>query len=492
MSRLTVTLEPTSAGLLVEWELEPVELANGEVVALLPHAIAGAPVIELAAEELQARDAIGPVLLGYDEEVSDQGASVRTWRASRATTGPVSVSYLARPVEVEPIAGRPPVDLRREGEGLSGAIKGFLAQPAVEHVGDVRLRWRQPMEGTSTSGWWCVTSLGELSSRDTQPGRNPGRNPDRQPDFQTSREARCGDLETLRDTFVMAGDLARTNHRDGPVSMWWLTATPDESSSFTQMLRRIYDAMADTFEGERSPYRVFLRASPFGGSAASAHQVSFVMTVSIDAPPEAKLLHETLSHELVHEWVRLDGDDVEVAWLNEGVADYYGLLVPLREHQIDAATFAEQVNRASVTAYAGPLRHLTGAEAHALYWSDLRAHRLLYARGMFYLADLDARLREATGGERCVDDLVKSLRQMQAGGRAAGRDEWCAMATELLGPDEAQKFEAAADGRARLGARTFSPELQQQTVDVTVLEETCAIPRWRPRDIESVRDEALG
>ncbi|MDQ3165537.1 MAG: hypothetical protein M3Q17_05150 [Actinomycetota bacterium] len=365
--------------------------------------------------------------------------------------GLVEVSYLARPILDEPRPATPPLELRREGIGFSGAAKCFLVLPPGPEDLTFELRWEQPSGGDAAENWMTVSSLGEGSGSD---GELAGMG-----------------LELLGDTYVMCGDLAERHYRDGQMSTWWLTPPGFDVKAFTAQLGKTYEVMSKAFDAPAHPYRVFLRAHPHRGANASAHPASFVMAMNPANPLEESKLYETIAHELVHEWLRLDGPDEEVTWFVEGAADYYSLVLPLREGILDEDAFLHAINLESRTGYANPRRHLTLQEASHLFFSDFFAHWLPYVRGMFYLADLDARLRDATSGERSVDDIVRDVVRRRRDGERIGISEWCARVQEILPGDERQVLEALVfTGVRRPGPGTFAPRFEMTEDHAPVLE----------------------
>lgn len=150
-------------------------------------------------------------------------------------------------------------------------------------------------------GWMAVSSLGEGDGRE---GELAGQG-----------------LELLGDIYVMCGDLVDRHHREGQLSVWWLMPPGIDVNAFTSRLGTTYQLMSDAFDASAHPYRVFMRAHPHRGGNASAHPASFVMAMnSADQLDEASV-YETLAHELVHEWLHLDGPVEDVTWFVEGAAD---------------------------------------------------------------------------------------------------------------------------------------------------------------------------
>jgi predicted metalloprotease with PDZ domain len=447
--RVSLGVEPD--GVPVGWRLDGVSFEAGEPFAMLPLSIAGAPTLELGDDALAAADDAGGLRLVRSVEDDGDGDPVHLWRIGRASVGPVEVTYLARPDTDEPRPATPPIELRREGAGLSGALKCFLVLPVGREDLPFELRWEEQEEGDFAAAWTFVSSLGE----------GPGR------DGELSGTG----LELLGDTYVMCGDLATSHHRDGPMSTWWLTPPGLDVEAFTARLGTTYDVMATAFDAPAHAYRVFLRTHPHRGANASAHPASFVMAMNPADMLEESKVYETIAHELVHEWLRLDGPVDEVTWFVEGAADYYSLVLPLRQGILEEDAFLRAVNHEARTGYANPRRHLTLKEASPLFFSDFLAHRLPYVRGMFYLADLDARLRDATSDARSVDDVVRDVVRRRREGHLIGVGEWCALVDEVLPGDERLVLDALVfTGVRRPGPGTFGPRFELTEVHVPVLD----------------------
>jgi predicted metalloprotease with PDZ domain len=443
MAHLVVTLAPVTASIQVTWRLDGVAVDAGEPLAQLPSSIAGAPTLGLGDDAVVATDQQGPLPLVSGLREDDDGDRLHVWTVTRSTVGPVSLAYLAEPDADEPRAATPPLELRREADGLVGALKCFLLLPPGQEAATFELRW------INSDGSMFVSSLGESRSDDTV--------------------LTGSGLERLGDTYVMWGDLADRHLRDGELSIWWLTDPGIDLEAFAARLGTTYRLMADTFDAPAHAYRVFLRTHPHRGVNGSAHPASFVMGLNPDRPLDPGSLYETLAHELVHEWLRLDGPVEDVTWFSEGAADYYSLVVPFRAGLIDETAFLAAVDLESRECYANPRRHLTIREAQRLFFTDFLAHRLPYTRGLFYLADLDSRLRRETSDDRCVDDVVREVVRRRRAGERVGLAEWCAAVEDVLSSAEWPVLEAMVfTGTGRPGDGCFGPRFAQETVDVPV------------------------
>jgi len=432
----------------VAWHWSEVTVAAGEPIGQIPLQIAGASTVDLDGDDLVAVDDSGRVDLGFGLEEDPDYGRVRRWRATRATTGPLRVTHRAPFPETEPRPATAPLELRSEGAGFSGAIKCFVVLPPGPDDLEFELNWEGSACDEATI---LVSSLGEAEAGGA-PITGAG-------------------LERLADTYVMGGALDARHHRHGDVTMWWLTPPGLDVPTFSERLGETYEILAREFAAPAHPYRVFLRTHPHRGASASAHPASFVMAMNPAQPLDEPKLYETLAHELVHEWLRLDGPDDEVTWFVEGSADYYSLVLPLREGLLDDEAFLRAVNLEARMGYASPRRHLSLAEAAHNYFSDVLAHRLPYVRGMFYLADLDARLRRATSGWRGVDDIVRDVIRLRRQGQRVGLVEWCLLLDDLLPGDERQILDAMVfAGTGRPGIDAFAPRFELTIVEVPVLD----------------------
>jgi len=276
-------------------------------------------------------------------------------------------------------------------------------------------------------------------------------------------------LELLGDSYFMGGDLRDHHLREGQLSTWWLTPPGIDVDAFSARLGATYDLMSRTFGAPARPYRVFLRAHTHRGANASAHPASFVMAMNPSKPLDVGSLYETLAHELVHEWLHLDGSYDEKTWFVEGSADYYSLVLPLRAGLLDEAAFLVAVNFEARECYANPQRGLSIQQAHQFFFSDYMAHRLPYARGMFYIADLDGRLRRETSQGVGVDDLVRGVVRDRSAGDRIGIEGWCARVEEhLRSPEMPHLDDLVLTGSRRPSEDAFGSQFEMETVDVPV------------------------
>ena len=396
MRSLTLMLEVTGYGLRVAYRLDGVQFAAGAVVAQLPEHVAGAPAIRLDEADLEVADDEGPVPLRVESP------AVR-WCAGRATRGPVRVAYPARArvVDASSGGGHAPIDLRFEAGGVTGQGRAFLALPPLEGPWDLDVRWAGV----------CSLGAGDLVLDATS-------------------------LEALLDCHYMAGEVTTVGH---PVAVHYLTRPGFDVDAFADRTARAHQALASTFQESPPPFRVFLRRNPYRGMNGTALTHSFVVGWNEHTVDSVERLDAFIDHELVHEWVQLDGEYEDGVWLNDGLADYYGIVLPFRAGLVSEATFLSRVNLQARLGYASPYRGRPLSELAPLYWTDFRAQQEPYYRGFFYLARVDFAMR-AHG--RTLDDLVRQFRARRLSGELVRTGEWQAMVTAELG----QEGERLLDG----------------------------------------------
>ncbi|MEH3158515.1 MAG: hypothetical protein PGN08_05980 [Sphingomonas taxi] len=126
----------------------------------------------------------------------------------------------------------------------------------------------------------------------------------------------------------------------------------------------------------------------------------------------------TLAHEMFHTFQPfIEGPSgLESSWFGEGLATFYQRRLPLRFGLIGPDDFVRDLNFHAGRYYTSAMASVPNAEVPKRFWADTRIRTLPYDRGMLYFADLDDRLRKASGRQAVA-------RHADAGdaGAAAGR-----------------------------------------------------------------------
>ncbi|MGW2056810.1 M61 family metallopeptidase [Streptomyces sp. NPDC001840] len=413
-------LDGPRSGINVSYNLAGVNFPSDSVVCRLPRTIVGVPGAEITG--LRITDDRGPV--HFTEEVGESNSSFtyRNWAIARATSGDVRVEYFAPVRAVDAgTANGPLFDLRFESVGIDGAGITFLALPETTLEHDITLRWALSRVPATTR---AVSSLGEGTVVTT------------------------AKLERLTSSFYMAGQVSSWPESDAPRSavMYWLTAPSFDTAAVARHVDRIYGAMSDLFADREPGYRVFVRKHPYQGDGGTGFWRSFAFGYGPDQAPTVDSLSALLAHETAHTWPRMDGRHGETAWYSEGTAEYYSLIVPYRKGIIPAEEFLRLLNEKIREYCTNPLHTLSNDAAEQLFWTDSRAQRIPYGRGLIYLLNVNAQLLAHSGGTRCLDDLVLEVLNRHRTGVTVDVQDWVDLVVRELGEQGRTDFEAMVSG----------------------------------------------
>jgi hypothetical protein len=364
---------------------EATESGNVDVTMTVPamEVPAGEPIVSLsvmapgmrtpqAVSDLILTDALGPAPL-----VADRGDGEDRWCSTRAVKGDVVVHYRLPIQNTPPLSGGPPINLRIDGDGFSGAGSMLLMQPKVSSPYRIAIRWDVSAMGPGTEG---VTSYGDGDV-----------------------ELSTGSVQRLDETFFMAGHPKRyTPTPEGAFSAVWLGDPGFDPRPAMQWTGELHKWMSRFFKDKAEPpYRVFLRFNPMnaGGGAAFTH--SFLVTYGAGVTGDS--LQSILGHEMVHTWTENDLGK----WYNEGNAVHYQALLSWRGRLISTDAFLRDLNLTASRYYTNPLIGTPDDQILSRFWQDTRIRVLPYDRGAMYFAVLDGMIRRASGGKRSVDDLIQ-------------------------------------------------------------------------------------
>ncbi|MEU5031799.1 hypothetical protein [Streptomyces milbemycinicus] len=449
---ITITLEPqvtggAATGVGVSYVLCGVDLAEGDTLCRLPEIVVGVDGARVADEGVRASDEAGPLKLVHHKDEATPAYTYRRWQTNRATQGDITVEYFAPVRVVTPATTNGPLfDLRVEGQGISGGGVTFLALPEHEGDFDTEVGWDLRQLPPGSRG---VTSHGEGTVR------------------------RTATLESLTYTFYIAGGIGSyPAEPDGTFGMLWLSEPKFDAVDVGAHIKRLYDEMCAFFREPAPGYRVFVRKHPFPGNGGSAFPGSrgFMFGWSEAEQQSTEALKRLLAHETVHNWPFLQGEPADISWYTEGTAEYYSLVLPHRSGVIDDNTFLELLNARAHGYYGNPLQTLTNDEAATRYWGDWRAQKVPYGRGLFYLIDLDHKIRRTSQRRRGVDDLVLDVLERQRAGQHVTTEDWVAMVVEELGEAGRLDFKAMTAGQWILpDLDCLGPRFVAQEVDIRQL-----------------------
>ncbi|WP_084396546.1 M61 family metallopeptidase [Henriciella aquimarina] len=369
---------------------------------------------------LEVSDANGPVTFATedDEPVPGGYPYFRHWTATREVTFPVEISYRAL-IQPEGSPGGPAFGIRPSAGGISGAGAGFMIVPSNAASTQSVLAWDLSEFDAPSVG---VTTFGEGKSRVDGPPAN------------------------IMQGWYMAGP---TGHypediTQGDFHAYWLGDFPFDEYEEMAFTAKMYDYFETYFDHlDPAPeYRVFMRllqTPPYGGGTALAN--SFMLSrgpVTPEEDSDYRDIRSVFVHELLHQWVGfVEGGSIDENWFSEGLTTYYQYTLPFRAGEISFDDYLEGLNRLSRNFYTNKARDWSISEIKEVGFGDGEIRHVPYQRGALYFADLDSRLRAASGGAHGLHDFMsKVFRQRESGEISLTPDKWRALVSAATGEDE--------------------------------------------------------
>lgn len=352
--------------------------------------------------DLHVSDASGPLPMNGPVNRHDGAHDYQIWEPARMPSGPITVSYRV------PVASRdrkhgPQEDLQQAGKGISGAYISFLLLPMVDRVQyDAKMHWHMKQ------GERAVTSYGIDDYAGT---------------FTTA---------SFADTLFLAGDVSEYS----PVSkdpahgmhVYTLGMPADSFADLGQWAAKAYAAERTAFKTQGDiPYRFLVRSFEGGGtySGRGGHS-SFLLYMRPGYDANDKALRRIVAHEMVHSLTRLFGIDAASDaddWYAEGIAEYFSAIVPYRAGLYTNAEYLDLVSKESEAYYSSPDRSIPNSAIADVMWKSPKGWLIPYTRGMFYFADLDAKLKQHKLPIRALD-LVNELSDIVDSGTPTSTDTW--------------------------------------------------------------------
>lgn len=376
-------------------------------------------------QDLEVSDPTGTVPLTVHDDPVDPGGFpfYRHWRAERAVTDPVVVTYLSFPQSTPPVVG-PQFAFRAHGGGISTAGSGFLALPEDLGGAAIRLHWDL---SDLPAGSISASTFGE---GDLELNDSP---------------------EVLTQGYFMVGPLGR--YASGAVpgfAAYWLGQPPFDPSKEMEWAANSFKYQREFF-GDKSgaPYRVFIRALPgtTRGGGGTALQNSFMLaTQTGDGDPSVEGPRETIAHEMGHMFVGDVAENSSGPWFAEGLTVFYTRLLLLRSGLEPVSAYERSVNSTARAYFASPYRNASADSLNRLGFSvgvgAGSAQNVPYTRGSLYFATVDYKIREASGGKRKLDDVLLPLFERRREGNPFDVATLVADLQEEYGPSARTDFES--------------------------------------------------
>jgi hypothetical protein len=336
------------------------------------------------------------------------------WRSTRAVKGDVTISYRLSLDNTPPLAGGPPIGLRIDGDGFSGAGDRVVMTPGDNKPYVTRIVWDLSAMGPGAKG---VSSHGD------------------------------GDLDVpfgpvgdrMNRTWLMAGHM--DSETLGAFSAVWTGKPAFDPHPAMQWTAKLHKAMSVFFKDKTEPpYRVFLRFNPMnaGGGAAMTH--SFIVTYGAGVTGDS--IKSILGHEMTHTWTSTGIGK----WYDEGNAVYYQALLPWRAGLMSTDEFLQDLNETASRYYTNAMRSTPEAEVVPKFWEDTRIRVLPYDRGALYFAVLNGKVKKASGGKRSIDDLIQTMIEKARQGQPTTEEVWLDLLKKEIGADGAKVHQSMLAG----------------------------------------------
>ena len=370
------------------------------------------------AGELRVSDEEGAVPLRTSFS-SPYPYELKHWILERSLCGKTEISYFVSPRVLKPedICG-PYFDLRWEDGGVNGAGLSFLMNIGEKERGRIRLCWDLSAMPAGSRG---VCTFGEGTV-----------------EYE-------GSPEQLRQCYYAAGKLHSIEK--GEFGFYWLTEPSFDMAAIAEYTRTLFEGMQKFFHDTDPVYRIFVRKDPFPTSGGTALRRSYMFGWNDTQPVSVTEKQNILAHEMVHNWPHLNDEPYgSTTWYSEGTAEYYSILLPLRLGLTDRETARKEIQKRTDAYYTNPTRQMENMEAARICWKDRRAQRISYGRGLFFLANTDVKIRNATEGEKNLDDVVLAILEKAEKGAKLGNQVLLGTVQEISGLDLSEDWERMRTG----------------------------------------------
>jgi len=420
MSACRVTLTPFSDGaqiekVLVRYELDDLSVSAGQELFRAQLNTVSVPGAE--PRDMAVQDANGPVAC-ETKETNPYPILYRHWSAKRDTAGPVTIQYTVVPCEGLK-SGRhgPYFQFAREAGGVNGPGLAFLID-LPGWTGSVSLHWDLSHLPKGSRGV-CTWGEGDV--------------------------AKEGSLDLLRQIYYAFGPVQALT--EGDFGFYWLTEPAFDVVALADFTRKLFGIMQGFFRDDQKVYRIFMRRDFTETSGGTALERSYMFGWNDHQPVSAAEKQNLLAHEMVHNWPHLHDEPYGVTtWYAEGTAEYYSIMIPLRYGLITKELALSEIQKRTDGYYTNPTRHLSNMEAAIICWQDRRAQRLAYGRGIFFLANTDAKILRATNGQKSIDDVVLDILEQGRKGAVLGNEVFLEAVKRIGGVDVTEDWRAMHEG----------------------------------------------
>uniref|UniRef100_L2GHF6 Peptidase m61 domain-containing protein n=2 Tax=Colletotrichum fructicola (strain Nara gc5) TaxID=1213859 RepID=L2GHF6_COLFN len=411
---------------------------SNETLVVLPKTIASVASAQYGASGLTASDKTGALPLDFQEVAQGPfGLPTQQWTPKRATEGPVSIEFTAKPasVNVSALPG-PHFDLRNATGGLTGSMWALVPvpNPLSGDNYNITVSWNISAEQSAAYTW--ADGVGPHSHNSVGP------------------------VTRLTQTYFIVGDVkgypSMPTSPDGKFGIYWLEKTPFDIEQVGQYLQNLLSYSTKFWQDNSTdPYRVFIRineeqrAGSVGtGAGGTALLRSFLFGYNRDAGLAQDRVITLLAHEMTHNWTPWSsGTNAEQSRYNEGGAEFWSLRLLWRAGMLTTDQYLNEMNTRAVEYYTNPTVNFTDEKAQEVAWEIRDAQRIPYGRGMLHFANIDAQMRAKYNGTQKLDNLaIPFLQTCQLNGNCGG-GEWFPLLKSSLGQEAVDDWNKVTSGQ---------------------------------------------
>ncbi|KAF6805743.1 peptidase m61 domain-containing protein [Colletotrichum sojae] len=416
--------------------------AANETVALIPTTIASIRTAQYGANDIIATDDEGIVSLTMREIPSGPfGLPSRSWVAQRATRGPVTFSFTASPVVVDPsVLPGPLFDIRKGPGGLTGSMWSLVPVPNPMSTTEYNITVSWDIPDIQAAAFTWADGQGSHSHSFT------------------------GTVTELLQTFFIVGEVdslpamsSTGRGGNGSFGMYWLQQQPPpfDTAKVSSFLETLLAYSTEFWSDESDqPYRVFIRVNEDLGSSSrtigaggTALLRSFTVGYYNAGGVEAGQLRTLLAHEMTHNWTPwISGTTAEQSRYNEGSAEYWSLRLLWRAGLLTSYEYLDEMNTRAYNYYTNSAVNLSDSAAQDVAWQIRDAQRIPYGRGMLHLTNIDARIRAATNGTESLDGLAQEYVRKCRITAGCGAETWFPILKDALGQEALDEWARVTTG----------------------------------------------
>lgn len=223
-------------------------------------------------------------------------------------------------------------------------------------------------------------------------------------------------INTLRDA-VFAGGTYQKDTLSSDHTHILSYGLKDESKIYiTDLLNKIIPAHKDFWEEKKDKNNiVFIHADNFAKTTMSGTRTmgAFSILLNQTSPFLNEDLPIFLAHEHWHTWMGGKYYSAysykHMAWLFEGVTDYYAHKTAFQTGMIDAASWKNKYNRILAKHYLSSVKNKSNQDIVKYFDEDPIYSDLPYTRGKIIALELDTRIQKLSENKYSLDDVIKDV-----------------------------------------------------------------------------------